>query len=493
MNLFGKKRLIGIFVCLLICTICFGGCAKREAITDEQALADSEILAVENPDLGEPQDMAGQAFQTAKSLSTPPIQYISCKDDETGSSDAMKGTVIVSYKYSGRTTTNRFTDRCNGRDVIEYYCENQYLRTKVIKCSQGCKDGVCGNITVPNQTSAKPLPTTDQKPVQPVGPACVDTDGGLNYETKGIVITSTRNLTDYCDASVSSKYMFEYYCANSSYSVKAYSCTVVCKDGACVNATTSAAVVLNATAKKSVLNISLFQDDGQLVFGNMYDYPISIPLSDNDRFVTLGDGKFLGNVDFFQNQLSMVVEDSFCRGKSDAEDCEGVMMLAVDAIDHRPMVLELENVDLAKSTYDLQDINTRRLFSNLQFNSTVNISNAFVKLVLYDSGKSLFADLLGDIADIRDKDGLRFWLMPNGTSFSIALIHGVGMNSSEVGRFVIGVDSDGDMIIGEPIGFSMSEKSKGSDILVGKDKFGLGLSFEYDRSKRTVLEVTRDT
>lgn len=61
---------------------------------------------------------------------------------------------------------------------------------------------------------------------------CTDSDGGLNYYTKGTCKGVNGDFADYCQGS----YLMEYYCSNNRCLAKSVSCPsgYVCSNGACV-------------------------------------------------------------------------------------------------------------------------------------------------------------------------------------------------------------------------------------------------------------------
>jgi hypothetical protein len=66
---------------------------------------------------------------------------------------------------------------------------------------------------------------------------CIDTDGGLNWYTRGATYKGTGNKTDYCV--IGSSTLVEYYCKSNTITSKNYNCASltegkICVGGACV-------------------------------------------------------------------------------------------------------------------------------------------------------------------------------------------------------------------------------------------------------------------
>lgn len=62
-------------------------------------------------------------------------------------------------------------------------------------------------------------------------PACSDSDGGLDYYTKGYLSTLDGTFFDTCSAD--SRYVLEYYCSGSVRGVMQKNCKFGCGQGAC--------------------------------------------------------------------------------------------------------------------------------------------------------------------------------------------------------------------------------------------------------------------
>ncbi len=145
-------------------------------------------------------------------------------------SDENSGNV---YNVKGYCQDNSGThnDYCDGSTVRDYYCGGIWNGTswRNVKCEAGgfvcssaglaCSDGACINANTTNTT-------------------CTDSDGGINYYTKGTttICTSTSQsggcgvFADTCTGSI----LKEGYCENSLLKTINYTCPYGCREGVCV-------------------------------------------------------------------------------------------------------------------------------------------------------------------------------------------------------------------------------------------------------------------
>jgi hypothetical protein len=117
------------------------------------------------------------------------------------------------YEY-GTTTkgSESKSDSCSGTySVIEHYCSNNNIQTTTISCPPGywCQDDEC----VPE-------------------PDCIDSDGGIDYDTKGTATKGQDTGTDSCDGDV----LTEYYCSGNQIVPTTKTCDYGCQNGACSEA-----------------------------------------------------------------------------------------------------------------------------------------------------------------------------------------------------------------------------------------------------------------
>ncbi|MDI6826052.1 MAG: PPC domain-containing protein [Candidatus Aenigmarchaeota archaeon] len=74
---------------------------------------------------------------------------------------------------------------------------------------------------------------------------CFDSDGGLNYFVKGCV---TLDNAIYCDSCMSTAFLSEVYCTENKLNVTIYDCSpMICEDGMCISATTTATMITTTT------------------------------------------------------------------------------------------------------------------------------------------------------------------------------------------------------------------------------------------------------
>ena len=125
--------------------------------------------------------------------------------DTDGTDYNAKGTVTFDNKI--------YTDFCGTGGLLnEFYCASNLAFSVEYNCPGVCSDGQCLQV----QTAA----------------TCTDTDGGINYETKGTMTFGDKSYTDFCNTR---GLLNELYCASGSgYSSTEYNCPGVCSDGKCI-------------------------------------------------------------------------------------------------------------------------------------------------------------------------------------------------------------------------------------------------------------------
>ncbi len=128
-----------------------------------------------------------------------------CSDTDGGQNTEVKGTA--------KKGSDSFTDNCSSySNVLEYYCSNNQILSKVIACASGkaCEDGAC------------------------VVSACTDNDGGFNIYEKGATRGSS-GIT-YVDVCSGVNSVTEYYCSEGNVFHTTVDCggTYSCGDGSCI-------------------------------------------------------------------------------------------------------------------------------------------------------------------------------------------------------------------------------------------------------------------
>ena len=134
------------------------------------------------------------------------VQMPTCSDSDGGKDIYERGTA------SGAMGSG--TDYCAGTSGLhEYYCDGYLALNDYFACPSGyaCSNGAC----VREET-------------------CSDSDGGINYETKGTAKKGGSSSTDYCSNGV----LLEYYCSGNSITYTQHQCDGVCAEGRCTYLTT---------------------------------------------------------------------------------------------------------------------------------------------------------------------------------------------------------------------------------------------------------------
>ncbi|MEK6872257.1 MAG: hypothetical protein AABX16_05115 [Nanoarchaeota archaeon] len=101
-----------------------------------------------------------------------------CTDSDGGKNYYVKGFAL------NASNSQASIDKCNNQVLTEYYCDGVLIKSEDYTCSNGCNDGACivGNSSG-NQTGNQ---------------TCFDSDGGLNYYTKGKVSSANGDIDDSC-------------------------------------------------------------------------------------------------------------------------------------------------------------------------------------------------------------------------------------------------------------------------------------------------------
>ncbi|MEA3343808.1 MAG: Kazal-type serine protease inhibitor family protein [archaeon] len=98
-------------------------------------------------------DCARQVAGVSKRHDGKCERKLTCSDTDGGRDYYKKGTVSLQQVFSNGMVKliNQKTDYCEGFDtsgmtdimVLEYYCENNEIKSEIFKCSNGCRDGAC--------------------------------------------------------------------------------------------------------------------------------------------------------------------------------------------------------------------------------------------------------------------------------------------------------------------------------------------------------------
>ena len=120
----------------------------------------------------------------------------------------------VSKAYNGV-----FQDNCTGpASLLEYYCDNGFVRPVLHNCPEGCNNGECrahnpNTITFTN--------------------TCTDSDGGRDYSVKGMLGNGNE------DVCLSRVRLREWYCKGKTPKSVIYNCEYGCENGACRGSATT--------------------------------------------------------------------------------------------------------------------------------------------------------------------------------------------------------------------------------------------------------------
>jgi hypothetical protein len=101
-----------------------------------------------------------------------------CNDSDNGINYNVKGTTIA-----GRTSKTDFCRNYNSNTLVEYYCKNNQVVSENHKCPNGCKNGVCKEISVKPVCGDRILSAGEKcEPGLPFSAVCSDFnefEGGL--------------------------------------------------------------------------------------------------------------------------------------------------------------------------------------------------------------------------------------------------------------------------------------------------------------------------
>ncbi|MFH1443742.1 MAG: PEGA domain-containing protein [Candidatus Micrarchaeota archaeon] len=207
-------------------------------VLNEVALIEANLTMMPNAT-----DPANSSYNGSLSVSAsvfPSVQLLqdSCKDSDGGFDIYKQGTIAGMHNGNAY----EMAEYCSNATLLtEYFCMGTEYEYAPINCGGQCVDGYC-NVTPFNRSILEPArrassfvsPTPTPSPTPyPTPPVCTDTDGGVNYYTKGTVLLGRDTpLTDSCR---SDKILFEFSCNNVISQGEAYTCPDACEYGACVD------------------------------------------------------------------------------------------------------------------------------------------------------------------------------------------------------------------------------------------------------------------
>lgn len=174
----------------------------------------------------------GEAIKTDLCLSIYNVQEFFCENNEISSAintcpvghrcvngacvqectDSDNGNDVFNAGFTLKGSLSK-SDACSGSNIIEYFCEDNNIRSSVSSCQTGyaCKEGAC---------------------IQ----ECTDSDGGIDYEIVGTATKGSETKSDTCDG----ERIIEFYCLNNELKSKTVDClqNEICLTGACTPFTT---------------------------------------------------------------------------------------------------------------------------------------------------------------------------------------------------------------------------------------------------------------
>jgi len=141
------------------------------------------------------------------------VVEVKCTDSDGGRNYYKKGFFENSQGSGG-------SDACySSKTLLEGYCDASCkygLCTVNYNCPYGCKDGACLEKSSETTTT------------------CTDSDGGKNYEVKGVVqFNESGIMMPYEDSCLNGE-LFEFSCVDGWLNRQVYTCPNGCKDGSCV-------------------------------------------------------------------------------------------------------------------------------------------------------------------------------------------------------------------------------------------------------------------
>jgi len=137
-----------------------------------------------------------------------------CNDNDGGQNYGARGTVTC-----GKEIPVTWTDYCAVKEnvLVEYVIVNNQGEKDPYECPYGCKDGAC-------------IPEGEYREKG----ECIDSDGGLNYNVKGIVTCGDYHITWEDKCLDDHQWLAEYTASEEGGVKETYICPNLCRDGACI-------------------------------------------------------------------------------------------------------------------------------------------------------------------------------------------------------------------------------------------------------------------
>jgi hypothetical protein len=201
---------------------------------------------------------AGQPTVSPAQTPTPTTAPTSCTDSDGGKDYFIRGGLSGSLPYN----PNGYTDYCmTNSALMEYYCDGSEPLATLVSCdslntdtmSYHCSYGICAagqagepSPKAPPEQTPTPTPTPEPSPTI-IPNSCTDSDGGLDYLTKGNVTGYNGQApyvgTDYCQPGGAEEpvLLSEWFCSGPERNGTLKNCADLntesanysCVDGAC--------------------------------------------------------------------------------------------------------------------------------------------------------------------------------------------------------------------------------------------------------------------
>lgn len=178
------------------------------------------------------------------------IDNKTCSETDNGDDRFNKGKIILSDGFEQEDTCGQ-----SGYSVWERYCVDGGYVYSSRQCIYGCANGAC-----------KESPTGDNiDQASNANTTCADSDGGLNYYTKGYV--SFTAFAEIKQDSCQDYYVNEYYCggtASSTLMSKSALCDAFCVDGACTKDMENCLKLTGNDQEKCYIGFAKYEKDASI-------------------------------------------------------------------------------------------------------------------------------------------------------------------------------------------------------------------------------------